>query len=251
MRTKLAAFALTALALVVTGCGAGDDSARDKATDPAQSAGPYVVLTQPTFAGGLFAPLHDGLTGHIKTAVDGTELDVDVRYRAGGAMDMAGRMTEGGEVNDIVLVDGDFFQKGTGEKRWSEFPQDFAREMVGSLDDANPANVAADLKAGLQSVKYVGKSAIGSQKYHLYRLTMSRSWVLSQARAEAQQAGRKPPKAADVPGVSYRVWLDDDNLLRRILVDTGHKAMPMDFTDWGDPVSIEAPPAKDVASLDG
>ena len=52
------------------------------------------------------------------------------------------------------------------------------------------------------------------------------------------------------------MWIDDQDLMRRIQFDLGDVSgagggMVMTMSDWGAPVTVEAPPARDLVQLPG
>jgi hypothetical protein len=54
-----------------------------------------------------------------------------------------------------------------------------------------------------------------------------------------------------VPGpkpklVSYQVWLDRDNLMRRLRLHKSGTSMTMQMSRWGEKVTVTAPPAADL-----
>jgi hypothetical protein len=59
--------------------------------------------------------------------------------------------------------------------------------------------------------------------------------------------------------ISYDLWLDGSDLMRRIEFDlgavTGGQAgsggMVMTMSDWGEPVTVEAPPASAIVEMPG
>ena len=61
--------------------------------------------------------------------------------------------------------------------------------------------------------------------------------------------------------ITYDMWLDDSDLMRRIEFDLGAMmgqqgsggagGMVMTMNDWGKPVTVKAPPAKDLVEMPG
>jgi hypothetical protein len=60
----------------------------------------------------------------------------------------------------------------------------------------------------------------------------------------------KAMKQKAVPGMpknlTYDMWLDDQDLLRRMQFEVAGQTVDMSMSKWGEPVSIEAPPAGKV-----
>ena len=79
------------------------------------------------------------------------------------------------------------------------------------------------------------------------------------AAAMATMGGRLPKGMPDT--ITYDMWLDDSDLMRRIEFDLGAMmgaqgsgdsgGMVMTMDDWGKPVTVKAPPAKDLVEMPG
>jgi lipoprotein LprG len=46
--------------------------------------------------------------------------------------------------------------------------------------------------------------------------------------------------------LDYDLWVTDDNLVRRVVMNVMGMSMQMDYTEWGEPVDIKAPAAADI-----
>jgi hypothetical protein len=63
--------------------------------------------------------------------------------------------------------------------------------------------------------------------------------------ALGQQAGQ-----TELPDeMTYDLYLDDENLMRRVSIDLTGQKLVVNATDWGKDVDIDAPPAADVVEL--
>jgi hypothetical protein len=63
--------------------------------------------------------------------------------------------------------------------------------------------------------------------------------------ALGQQAGQ-----ADLPQeMTYDLYLDDEDLMRRVTIDLGSQKLVVNATDWGKDVDIDAPETADVVEL--
>jgi hypothetical protein len=105
--------------------------------------------------------------------------------------------------------------------------------------------------AGLQDVEYVGAEDVDGEQMDHYVLTVD---AKKAAKAQDQKWQQGMPDT-----ISYDMWLDDSDLMRRIEFDMGAMmgqsggtgGMVMTMSDWGEPVSVKAPPAKDLMKMPG
>ena len=73
------------------------------------------------------------------------------------------------------------------------------------------------------------------------------------AAVAAMGDGTVPTDAASaLEDVSYDLWLDDQDLMRRMQLDApGGGGMTITTDDWGEPVTVKAPPASAIIQLPG
>jgi hypothetical protein len=109
----------------------------------------------------------------------------------------------------------------------------------GSLSEQlNPLSSFAAMKVGVQKVRYVGHETIGTTPTDHYVVTVD-SAALTKA--------MKQPRVAALPRhLTYNLWLDQQNLLRRMRFVVRGLATEMDVTRWGEPVHVQAPPESKV-----
>jgi hypothetical protein len=104
----------------------------------------------------------------------------------------------------------------------------------------DPLNTFDAFDAGLQKVAYLGEEEVGGETLHHYLLTVD-------AKKAAEAQGRTFQPGPEV--VTYDLWLDDQNLMRRIEFEQTRGSLVMTMSDWGEPVTVEAPPASDVMDM--
>ena len=106
----------------------------------------------------------------------------------------------------------------------------------------NPLAAFDSLEEGVQSVVLVGDEEVNGEQLAHYKVTVDSS-KLDQL--------KQLPTQADLPKtVTYDIWLDDQNRIRKITMSTDMDSAPMtsevEFSNWGEPVDIAAPPASEV-----
>jgi hypothetical protein len=106
----------------------------------------------------------------------------------------------------------------------------------GSLSEQmDPLNSIKAMQAGVRTVKFVGAEKVQGDPADHYLVTVDTAAMMKASKQKA------------VPGMpetlTYDMWLDDQDLLRRMQFDLSGLKMDMLMSHWGEPVSVEAPPA--------
>lgn len=111
--------------------------------------------------------------------------------------------------------------------------------MVGQMQAVDPRDTFKALAAGLRKVKFVAEESVHGEDLEHYRLTVD-------FQAAAKALGM--PRTAGVPRtIAYDLWLDREALMRRVEMELMQQAsLVMETSDWGEPVTVEAPPRKDI-----
>jgi hypothetical protein len=99
------------------------------------------------------------------------------------------------------------------------------------------------MRAGVRSVRYVGHGTVQGTTTDHYVVTVRSAPLL------------KAMKQKAVPGVpatlTYDVWLDKSDLLRRMRFAVAGERTDLTMSKWGEPVTVQAPPASQVVSGPG
>lgn len=251
MRTRSRSFAAATsgalLALVLTGCG-GDDAEPSAGSSTGSSTSTSPTATTGSAASAAFLErLKDGMgeegSVHVEMTMTGPvamDASGDTTYGPDGSeMHLQMKMSNlpGGDM-EMVLVDGTAYMSMPGVTAPGTFFEvDESNPMFGQLDDGlSPADAFAAFDAGLQEVEDLGDDEIDGEPVTHYRLEVDAAKAL-------EATGQ-----ASVPGLpetlSYDVWLDAEDRMRRLTYELTGTTLTMDLTDWGKPVSITAP-AKD------
>ncbi len=172
----------------------------------------------------MAGPIEMDASGDTTYGPDGSEMHLEMTMSnlPGGAMEM-------------VLVDGTAYMSMPGVTAPGTFFEvDQSNPMFGQLDDGlSPADSFAAFDAGLQEVEDLGADEIDGDEVTHYRLEVDAAEAL------------KATGQGTVPGLpetlSYDVWLDEDDRMRRLTYELTGTELTMDMTDWGKPVTIEAP----------
>ena len=256
MRTRLAATALSTslLALGLAGCGDDGEAAADNGEFPSADesasasespSGGKLDAEAAAFLDRLKAGMGEKGTVHVEMTMTGpveSTASGDTAYGPDGSeMRLTMEMSNmPGGAMEMVLVDGKAYMSMPGATRPGQFFEvDESNPAFAGLDDGlSPADSFAAFEAGLESVEEVGEEEIGGDATTHYRLEVDAEKALD---ATGQ---------ATVPGLpetlEYDVWLDAEDRMRRLTYELTGTELTMDMTEWGEPVTIEAPAKKDL-----
>lgn len=277
-RTARAAAAVPVLLLVLAGCNgdtsepaASGASASGSSAPPSPSDTPTEAeVTQEaqdeppagqgtwderTLVPAMMAAMADQRTAHFRMTTSGGGADVDAEGEMafrGKTADMAMTMsgaTLGAASMEIRSVDQVVYLSMppmTPKGKFVEIrPGDTSSPFAGMTDQmqVDPRDSVRAFEAGLRKVTYLGEESVRGEDLERYRLTVDFGAV-----AKAQGI----PRTADMPKtVDYLMWLDDRALMRRMELEVMTVGMVMEMSQWGEPVSIEAPARRDVVAAPG
>ena len=113
-------------------------------------------------------------------------------------------------------------------------------------DSMDPSKQAEMMRAGLESVTFVGEEDVDGESLERYSATLDPSAAL-----EGMQGMEGVPKSMMPEQMQSDTWFDDDGRVRRMVIDMGELgSTEMSMDDWGADVDIEAPPAGQVTTMD-
>lgn len=282
-----------ALALVLAGCGGGDDGAEDTTTpattatdeqteDPADdeadetddaadatddaeettddagdagsdAEGEPVALDE--FMAMLMSPGEDTLSRYTMEMIISAEGE---EMAASGAVDLSGdepamqmsMEVPGAGAMEMLMVEGRMFMAMPGmteEGKFMEVPAEMLGEAGGALDQSDLGSQMEAWEQSAQDVRFLGEEDVNGISTRHYRITVDA--------AAAMEASGAATGDADLEGmpetITYDVWLDDDNLMRKMAMDMEGIEMEMFANDWGEPVDIQVPAEDDIQSTPG
>jgi hypothetical protein len=233
--SRPAALLALVLALGVAGCGVGDAAPTAATSSPPTASTSAVgevdtALDPDGFLDELQSVMEDTGTGRFST--DGFAMTADGVFDLGRGAVRATATIEGTDL-DLVVVDGTAYVLDDESDLWDELPE-------GAVDAGGftPEGTFADWRASATSVAPVGEEAIDGRTYTRYELTLDTAAFFA-------DKGQSPPEGAPET-FAYDVWVDDARLLRRVAFEIDGQRQVVDYTDWGDAVEIDAPPANRI-----
>jgi hypothetical protein len=268
MRTRrwLAAVAATGALVGLSGCGGGDEPV-DKGTPGAAAASSQSVQTEESAPsaspeaqpGGydaqqLLAAMKAAVADHESVhltmqggGAQGVHGEGDVSYAGDStAMQMEVTLPTGKAL--VRLVDGVMYMAMPGMTPQGKFLKIDTRNPnspfgdLGGVLQGDPLATFDAFDAGLEKATYVGAEEVDGEQLDHYVLTVD-----AKKAAEAQGS----PAPSGVGTISYDLWIDSHDLMRRLQHGSGANAMTLTMSDWGEPVTVKAPPASAIMELPG
>ena len=187
------------------------------------------------------------MTLDLNTATGAMSAEGDVRYRgAGSDLRMTMQMPTGR--TEMRLVDGKLYLSMPPMTPAGKFlevdPNEaggpFAGMFAGIDRQLDPASTFGAFEKGLRKVDYLGEETVDGEPMGHYRLTVDTRTGL---RALGQQVPGGVPRT-----MTYDLWLDRKDLVRRLRMQLSGLSMDMAMSRWGEKVRVTAPPPSAVIS---
>jgi hypothetical protein len=230
---------------------ASDPAAAGSTSAKAGDAGSGGHLDRDSLVQAITAGPLKARSAHLTMTMSGAmsvSAEGDVAYaKAGPEMKLTMSVAQmGAGEMDMRVVDGIVYMTIPSVTPPGKFlkidPQDKSNPMsksFGSLSgQMDPLNSVRAMKSGVRKVTYVGTEAVDGEDADHYRVVVDSAAMF------------KAMKQKTVPGMpknlTYDMWLDDQDLLRRMQFEVAGQTVDMSMSKWGEPVSVEAPPAGKV-----
>ena len=265
--------AVTAATTGLSGCGgsAGNaaPAARQHSADPASSGavssptptpspsptpsspttpGAAAHLSKVDFVSRVLASMRSRQSMHMTMSMGDTfHEQADMSY-AGSGLEMQATMHVSGHREDVRFVHGTMYLAMPGTTPPGKFlrvgrDNPMLGQLIGQLEAMRPQDFVKTLQQGIRSVDDLGSTSIGGTPVTHYRVTVAAT-PKQRALARSLGAGASVPKA-----VEEDIYVGRDDLIRRSVVDVSGQRMVIDYTRWGEPVHISAPPASRVIEM--
>lgn len=259
-RSRLAAAAAGAL-LVATlaGCGGSedkkDDSKASSGSTTSASPEPSDGASEPSASGSAGSPETDAFadklldamrskkTAHMVINVGSSvTVNADIRYLDDGtAMKM--RMTQGPTTVEVILLGETMYVQQQPGGKYTKVDKNTPGmgEVMSNFTNLGPEASVEAMKGSIKSVDKVGSAKVDGEKLTKYRLTVDTAGMTKLLGAAAS--------TTDLPKtLTYTMYLDDEDLLRRADMEVAGQKLVLKVSDWGKPVDIKAPPAAKIAA---
>lgn len=114
-----------------------------------------------------------------------------------------------------------------------------------SLTQFSPEKTAAMMRNSLKSLKKVGTVDIDGDTTTQYKVVVDGKKSLDELDLPSGTSANVPKR------LTYDLFVTDDSLIRRMQMKSAGQNITIDYTDWGAPVTIEAPAAADLVKVPG
>ncbi|KQP27544.1 MULTISPECIES: hypothetical protein [unclassified Aeromicrobium] len=258
LKKSAAAVAIVLTAgLGLAACG-GDDSSSAKGDTSSVGEKADTELTQENFFTEVTKAQQDAKTSHVEMAfgVGGQDIkasgDVSTgKTAADSAMSMTMTLGAQGEM-EMRLIDGVLYMN-MGSMSQNKFAKidlndksNPLGEQYGSLlDSVDPSKQIEQMQEAVTGFEQKGDAEkLDGVEATPYVVTVDSSKLTEQMGAPGQDAAQVPET------LTYTMYIGPDNLPRRILMDVAGTKMTMDYTKWGEDVTIEAPAKDQISDVD-
>lgn len=272
VRRLAAAAAASVLLVGLTGCGGDDTTAvSDDATtqssptepteseseseepseEPEEQSGGYDAKE---LLAAMKAAVEENETAHLVMEMGGNgqsmSAEGDVSYVGDStSMQLTMQSPEMGQgAIEVRMLDGVMYMSMppmTPEGKFLELDLNDPNSPLGNLGGVTQGDPLETFKAfdeGLRDVKYLGSEEVDGEEMDHYVLTVD-----GKAAAEAQGA-----PAGSVPDeLTYDLWLDDQDLMRRVQYTMAGGGVTISMSDWGEPVTVKAPAPGAIMQMPG
>jgi hypothetical protein len=227
---------------------ASPSSSTDDPSDPATAsdgpaAAPGERLTKDNLVATMLAAMRDKKTAHMSMKIGSSvSADADVRYST-DSTEMKMSMDMGSTKASVILVDGVVYMQQAAGGKFVKIDKNTPGmgSIVEQMSGLSPDGSIAAMRGALKKVDYAGTATVDGTQVTKYRVTADTSAMTATLGGAA--SGADLPKT-----VTYTLYVDHDNLMRRIDMTIADQAIQMLVTNWGKPVDIAAPPASQIMS---
>lgn len=252
-----AAIVLTA-GTTLAACGS-DDSSSAKGDSSSAGEKASKTLTKDNFFTELSKAQQDAKTSHVEMSLDagGQKMTASGDAVAGkNAKDSAAALTMSMGTQgtfDIRLVDGVMYMN-MGQVTQNKFAKidlsdksnPLSKQFAGILDNVDPAKQLEQMQDAITSFEQKGSpEKIDGVEATPYKVAVDSKKIIDQlGEAGAAAASQMPDQ------VEYTIYVGPDNLMRRLTTDIAGAKTVVNYSKWGEKVSVEAPSADQISDKD-
>ena len=173
------------------------------------------------------------MEGAVDVSGESPALDVDMTLPGMGAVQM-------------VMADGRVFMSMPGvteEGKYLEVPEEQLGDVATQFDQLDITSTWDSWGEGAEQIVFVGEEDVDGQDMRRYEVTVDTEAAMEAAGETAEDAA----EATAMPDeIVYDLWVDDDNLVRRIAFEMEGAVSEITTDNWGEPQEISAPAEEDI-----
>lgn len=193
-------------------------------------------------------------TMKMTMGADGEEMDMSGKVDMTGdspKMDINMTVPDMGEMQ-MLMIDGRVFMAMPGltpEGMFMEAPPESLGDMS-QLEEIDIASQWDSWEEGAEKVVFKGEEDVDGTTLRHYELTVSQEAIDQAMETASDQVDDATMTSLGLDGpVVYDVYLDDDNLMRKMKMNISGMDMDATMDDWGKPQDIQAPPADKIMDM--
>ena len=118
-----------------------------------------------------------------------------------------------------------------------------AKSFAGTADQMDPLASFKTAEKAVQSADRVGKQTLGGVEVDHYKVVLDTAALVKNLDPAAAKQAQIPET------VTYDMWLDSKNLLRRMSFSMSGVDFEAEMSRWGKPVTVQSPPANDIVTM--
>ncbi|MGI8888670.1 MAG: hypothetical protein ACR2GB_06830 [Nocardioidaceae bacterium] len=239
-----------------------ETSPGESSVDPAGASS--TELTAENFGPALAAAQAEAQSAHFEGTtelMEGQSLKLSGDVQAGSrledlAMQMTANLAEQGTL-EVRLLEGDVYIKvptvdaTSAEKPWLKFSLDDPNNPLSAalgqfMSTVDPMRIQQTY-GSITDLENLGPDEVDGVEVTHYRVTVDTAQALGgldlggSGKAEMRKLLKQMPKT-----LSSEVWIDSDMHLAKLTSDVLGVTSEMNFSRWGEPVSVKAPPRGQV-----
>jgi hypothetical protein len=177
------------------------------------------------------------LEGAVDVSGDSPALDMDMQIPGAGAIQMR-------------MVDGRLFMAMPGvtpEGTFMEVPPEQLGDAATALEEVDITSQMDTWEEAARKVVFVGEEDVDGTTMRRYTVTVDSSAALDASGMGDDAAATSALGEEFV----YDVWLDDDNLMRKLVFEMDGVVTEMTADNWGEPQDVQLPADEDIVQGPG
>ena len=113
-----------------------------------------------------------------------------------------------------------------------------SKSFAGLSDQMDPLSSVKQMQSAVTAADRVGTETIDGESTDRYKVTVD---TASMTKKAGEPAPEGMPKS-----LTYNLWLDDDDLIRKMTSEVSGTSVEMLMSKWGEPVTVEKPAAGQI-----
>lgn len=207
----------------------------------------YVPLTAANLGSAITAASKTFHTGHEVSTSSGVTTTIDFDNAGVFAFRMTQSSGAAGKGQSMIGIGGDRYLQVPGVTpagKWLKVSASSNTAVI-TFQNVNPVTMVVRFNKGLKKLTYLGATKIAGTQVRHYRIVIDQQKYL-----QATGQGVGSANLGSSATLTEDLYLNDDNTLRRVTLALpgGVGNTQVDVTNWGKPVTIQAPPASTVVT---